>query len=87
MEKKLMDKAFLLLLYWMVFASFTFTDYYSERIMRIFPLYWIVKCIYCMYLYLPQTDGLNIMEERVILPALQKFAKNRAGETPQNTLP
>ncbi|KAL3985543.1 TB2/DP1 HVA22 family protein [Acanthocheilonema viteae] len=82
MEKKQTDKAFSLLLYWMVFASFTFTDCYAERIMRIFPLYWIVKCIYCMYLYLPQTEGINIMEEKVILPALQKFAKSRAGKAP-----
>uniref|UniRef100_A0A0R3RRM6 Receptor expression-enhancing protein n=1 Tax=Elaeophora elaphi TaxID=1147741 RepID=A0A0R3RRM6_9BILA len=77
-----MDKAFSLLLYWMVFASFTFTDYYSERIMRIFPLYWIIKCTYCMYLYLPQTEGINIMEEKVIRPALQKVAKSQAGQAP-----
>ncbi|EFO27470.1 hypothetical protein LOAG_01018 [Loa loa] len=75
MEKKLMDKTFSLLLYWIVFASFTFTDFYAEWIMRIFPLYWVIKCMYCMYLYLPQTEGINIMEEKVVLPALQKFIK------------
>ncbi|OZC07916.1 hypothetical protein X798_05023, partial [Onchocerca flexuosa] len=76
---RLMDKAFSLLLYWIVFASFTFTDLYARSIMRIFPLYWIMKvfcyenlldnyvlqCIYCMYLYLPQTEGINIMEEKM----------------------
>uniref|UniRef100_A0A915PLN3 Receptor expression-enhancing protein n=1 Tax=Setaria digitata TaxID=48799 RepID=A0A915PLN3_9BILA len=80
-EKKMIDKAFSLLLYWVLFASFTFTDFYAHRIMRIFPLYWIIKCIYCMYLYLPQTQGISIVEEKVIRPALQKLTKTQTGET------
>ncbi|KAM3716968.1 Receptor expression-enhancing protein [Dirofilaria immitis] len=79
MEKKLMDEAFSLLLYWIIFASFTFTDLYAKGIMKIFPLYWITKCIYCMYLYLPQTKGINIMEE-MMQSALQNFVRRQAGE-------
>ncbi|VIO98726.1 Uncharacterized protein BM_BM1444 [Brugia malayi] len=70
MEKKLTDKAF------------TFSDFYAERIMEFVPFYWIIKCIYCIYLYLPQTEGINIVEEKIILPALQKFAKKLKREVP-----
>ncbi|VDN82340.1 unnamed protein product [Brugia pahangi] len=108
MEKKLTDKAFSLLLYWLLFASFTFSDFYAERIMGFVPFYWVIKvrgqsvtcfdcehefkydryffddnaCIYCIYLYLPQTEGINIVEEKIILPALQKFAKKLKREVP-----
>lgn len=73
--EKRSERAFSIVLYWVILSLFTFTDFYAHQIMKIFPLYWLAKCIYCMYLYLPQTDGINIMSETVIRPSLQKFAK------------
>ncbi|KAM3716967.1 Receptor expression-enhancing protein [Dirofilaria immitis] len=45
----------------------------------IYPAIVSIQCIYCMYLYLPQTKGINIMEE-MMQSALQNFVRRQAGE-------
>uniref|UniRef100_A0A8R1TY29 Receptor expression-enhancing protein n=1 Tax=Onchocerca volvulus TaxID=6282 RepID=A0A8R1TY29_ONCVO len=46
----------------------------------IYPAIVSIQCIYCMYLYLPQTEGINIMEEKMQL-ALQNFIQMQARKT------
>lgn len=45
------------LTYWTVFASFSLLDFFSESIMSVLPIYWLVKVAFLLYLALPQTNG------------------------------
>nr|CTP81468.1 Bm5516 [Brugia malayi] len=54
------------LIYWTVFAFYSLIDFFAEAIMRVVPLYWIVKVIFLLYLSLPQTYGAQIIYEKYL---------------------
>ncbi|VDN18248.1 unnamed protein product [Gongylonema pulchrum] len=58
------------LIYWTVFAAFSIIDFFAEFIFSYFPVYWICKAIFLLYLYLPQTYGALIMYDRFLDPAI-----------------
>ena len=41
--------------YWMVFAAFYLIDYFDESIMRFFPVYYLLKVIFLIWLQLRST--------------------------------
>ncbi|KAK6744219.1 hypothetical protein RB195_011117 [Necator americanus] len=45
------------LIYWCVFAVFCVFDFFAGSIMQYFPLYWLLKAVFFIYLHLPQTMG------------------------------
>ncbi|KAH7731279.1 TB2/DP1 proteinHVA22 family protein [Aphelenchoides avenae] len=45
------------LVYWTVFAAFSLADFFAAAIMSVFPIYWLFKILFLLYLYLPQTNG------------------------------
>ncbi|KAK6109279.1 Adenylate kinase isoenzyme 1 [Brugia pahangi] len=56
------------LLYWTIFGTFTLIDQFADTINRIIPIYWLVKCTFCVYLFLPQTDGANRFRDTILAP-------------------
>ena len=54
-----------LLLYWAFFAALSLCDYTFVS-----TLYWLLKVLLCIYLYLPQTQGAVIVYSGVICPLL-----------------
>ncbi|VDM39191.1 unnamed protein product [Toxocara canis] len=61
------------LIYWTVFASFSLVDFFAELVMKYFPIYWVLKALFLLYLYLPQTSGALTVYENVIDPAITKI--------------
>ncbi|KAI6217385.1 Receptor expression-enhancing protein [Aphelenchoides fujianensis] len=45
------------LTYWTVFAFFSLVDYFANWVLCYFPLYWLAKILFLLYLYLPYTNG------------------------------
>ncbi|VDK54781.1 unnamed protein product [Anisakis simplex] len=61
------------LIYWTVFASFTIIDFFVEALLKYFPIYWALKALFLLYLYLPQTYGALALYEKLIDPAITKI--------------
>ncbi|KAM3716439.1 Receptor expression-enhancing protein [Dirofilaria immitis] len=61
------------LIYWTVFAAFSFIDFFAEMVLCYFPVYWIVKALFMLYLYLPQTYGALVLYDRFLDPAITKI--------------
>uniref|UniRef100_A0A914D5R9 Receptor expression-enhancing protein n=1 Tax=Acrobeloides nanus TaxID=290746 RepID=A0A914D5R9_9BILA len=56
------------LTYWVVFALFSVVEFFSDVFVRYFPLYWLVKCIFLLWLHLPMTLGAQKIYNRFIRP-------------------
>jgi len=56
------------LTYWVVFALFNVIEFGSDTIVGWFPIYWLVKCVVIMYLYLPMTRGAQQLYMKFIRP-------------------
>ncbi|CAJ0567852.1 unnamed protein product, partial [Mesorhabditis spiculigera] len=63
------------LIYWTVFAFFSIIDFFTDGILSIFPFYFVVKVLFLLYLYLPQTRGASYLYTRFIDPAITEFDK------------
>uniref|UniRef100_A0A914CBG9 Receptor expression-enhancing protein n=1 Tax=Acrobeloides nanus TaxID=290746 RepID=A0A914CBG9_9BILA len=61
------------LVYWTVFATFSLIDFFAERIMSVFPVYYLHKAAFLLYLYLPQTNGASCVYQRYVEPAILKL--------------
>uniref|UniRef100_A0A915E3W3 Receptor expression-enhancing protein n=1 Tax=Ditylenchus dipsaci TaxID=166011 RepID=A0A915E3W3_9BILA len=61
------------LIYWTVFASFSLLDFFSNALMSVLPVYWVMKASFLLYLALPQTRGALKMYARVVDPAVTKL--------------
>ncbi|KAH7726977.1 TB2/DP1 proteinHVA22 family protein [Aphelenchoides avenae] len=61
------------LIYWTVFASFSLLDFFAEGIMGIFPIYWLAKACFLLYLALPQTRGAIKLYVKVVDPLCTKL--------------
>ncbi|KJH42374.1 TB2/DP1, HVA22 family [Dictyocaulus viviparus] len=57
------------LIYWSVFAIFTLFDSFSQ----LFPLYWLVKMLFLVYLYLPQTQGATYIFYNYVNPLVNQI--------------
>jgi len=58
------------LTYWVVFAVFNVIEFASDFFVGWFPLYWLVKCMVLLYLYLPMTMGAQKLYFRFIRPVV-----------------
>lgn len=61
------------LTYWTVLAVFSLLDFFSEKMMGVFRIYWIVKCAFLLYLYLPQFRGAEHLYRDVVNPGVSKL--------------
>lgn len=60
------------LTYWVVFALFNIVEFASDAIVGWFPIYWLCKCAFMLYLYMPMTRGAEKMYVRFVRPFVQK---------------
>jgi hypothetical protein len=68
-----------------VFATFSLVDFFAERIMSFFPVYWLLKAIFLLYLSMPQTNGATHIYHRFVEPAVAKIEKiYQAYKKPKN---
>ncbi|VDK74557.1 unnamed protein product [Litomosoides sigmodontis] len=58
--------------YWIICALFNIAEYFSETFVVYFPIYWLLKCIFLLYLYLPMTKGAQKIYYRFIQSFVQK---------------
>jgi hypothetical protein len=49
-------------------------DSFSGRIYRVFPLYWLAKALFLLYLALPQTNGAQIIYVKYLDPAIRTLS-------------
>ncbi|GMR53228.1 hypothetical protein PMAYCL1PPCAC_23423, partial [Pristionchus mayeri] len=61
------------LTYWTVFGFMCVIDFFADSIMRIFPVFYLAKAVFLMYLYLPQTNGAEYLYTKYVDPAVTKF--------------
>ncbi|CAL4129260.1 unnamed protein product, partial [Meganyctiphanes norvegica] len=63
------------LTYWVVFALFSVTEFFSDLLLSWFPFYWLAKCVFLVWCFLPLSwNGSDMIYSRVIRPA---FLKNQ----------
>ncbi|CAH1173750.1 unnamed protein product [Phaedon cochleariae] len=68
-ESKTKDDDTKWLTYWVVFSLFSVGEYFADFIVRWFPLYWLVKCIFLVWLMIPTDfNGSLILYRRIIKP-------------------
>ncbi|KAF5282549.1 hypothetical protein FQA39_LY04956 [Lamprigera yunnana] len=62
------------LTYWVVFASFSFIEYFASTIVGWFPFYWLVKCLFFVWLMVPiQMNGSIIIYQYIIRPYFTQY--------------
>uniref|UniRef100_A0A915E4D1 Receptor expression-enhancing protein n=1 Tax=Ditylenchus dipsaci TaxID=166011 RepID=A0A915E4D1_9BILA len=61
------------LIYWTVFASFSLVDFFAEWLMSYFPVYWLFKAPFLLYLAMPQTRGAITLYSHVVNPVISKL--------------
>ncbi|KAK0410129.1 hypothetical protein QR680_004963 [Steinernema hermaphroditum] len=61
------------LIYWCSFAFYTLFDVFAERVMGVLPVYWLLKALFLIYLYLPSTNGAIKLYKSVVDPAITKI--------------
>jgi len=63
------------LMYWVVFAVFSVVEFFSDLLLNWFPLYWLAKCIFLIWCFLPITgNGTNFIYYKFVRPV---FLKNQ----------
>uniref|UniRef100_A0AC35UDP7 Receptor expression-enhancing protein n=1 Tax=Rhabditophanes sp. KR3021 TaxID=114890 RepID=A0AC35UDP7_9BILA len=60
------------LTYWVVFGFFNLLETFSVAILSVFPFYWLFKCCFCIYLYLPMTMGAQTIYFKFVKPVVLK---------------
>ena len=57
------------LTYWVVCAAFHIVDFFSDKLLSWCPIYWLVKCIFLIWCYLPiENNGSVVIYQRFIRP-------------------
>ncbi|XP_050729012.1 receptor expression-enhancing protein 5-like isoform X2 [Eriocheir sinensis] len=57
------------LTYWVVFALFSVTEFFSDILLSWFPLYWLAKCLFLVWCFMPVTwNGSDVIYTRIIRP-------------------
>ncbi|VEN58360.1 unnamed protein product, partial [Callosobruchus maculatus] len=61
------------LTYWVVFAVFTIVEFFADIIVGWFPLYWLVKFVFLLWLMIPiSNNGSVILYNKIIRPYFLK---------------
>ena len=74
-ETKEEDDDKLWLTYWTIFAIFSFLDLFAGWIIKIIPFYFMLKLIFLIWCFMPNTKGAIIIYNKLIKPF---FLKNEA---------
>ncbi|KAI6189513.1 Receptor expression-enhancing protein [Aphelenchoides bicaudatus] len=74
------DDDTLWLTYWSVFGFFSILDFWTENIMRVFPVYLLLKTGFLLHLSLPQTRGAQVVYAKVVDPAVSRIEAQLAAK-------
>lgn len=69
------------LTYWIIFALLNVLEFGEETITGYFPFYWLCKCAFLVYLYLPSTMGAQKAYQRFVKPLASRFIHNGGGSS------
>lgn len=58
------------MMYWIVFAIFSFIEVFADILISWFPFYYILKLCFILWLVLPATKGSSLLYRKVIHPQL-----------------
>lgn len=64
------------LTYWVVFAFFSVIEFFADIFLSWFPFYWLLKCLFYIWCFLPIENNGSIVIYRVILKP--RFEKHQA---------
>jgi len=65
------------LVYWVVYSSFGFIEYIGHSFFHGLPFYWLVKCLFLIWLMTPgQKGGSQVLYQRLIRPFVLKHHPN-----------
>jgi receptor expression-enhancing protein 5/6 len=61
------------LIYWIVYASFGFVEYIGYAFFNSLPLYWLIKCLFLIWLMAPgEKGGSHVIYHRIVRPFVLK---------------
>jgi receptor expression-enhancing protein 5/6 len=63
------------LTYWVIFGIFSFIDLFSYWLLKYFPFYFILKIIFLIWLFMPNTKGAKIIYKILITKLFKKYEK------------
>ena len=61
------------LTYWTIFGLFTLLDQFANFILRIFPFYFIVKIVFLIWCFMPNTMGALFIYNKLVAPYFKKY--------------
>lgn len=64
------------LTYWVVFAFFSLVDVFSGFLMKLIPFYFILKIIFLVWLFMPNTQGCYYVYYFVIIKLFKQWEKD-----------
>lgn len=65
------------LTYWVVFAFFTIIEFFSNYIVHIIPVYWLLKCFFYVWLMAPtEYNGSLVLYRRFVRPKFLQYQPN-----------
>ena len=64
------------LTYWIVFSTFSILDHFAGIILTWVPFYFLFKLGFLIYLFMPMTDGAQVIYRSYILPLYKKYEKD-----------
>ncbi|CAH0550560.1 unnamed protein product [Brassicogethes aeneus] len=63
------------LTYWVVYATFSILEFFADTIVGWFPLYWLLKCIFMVWLMIPTNfNGSVLIYKKLIRPYFLKHS-------------
>lgn len=63
----------LMLNYWIVYACFTFLDLFAGFILKIIPFYFVLKLIFLIWCFMPNTKGAVIIYDKFLKPLFKQY--------------
>lgn len=67
------------LTYWVVFSSFTLVDMFSSMIVKFIPFYFVLKIIFLIWLFMPNSKGSYIVYHLLVKKVFKSFEEKIDG--------
>ena len=61
------------LTYWAIYGIFTLLDQFANFILRIFPFYFVLKILFLIWCFMPNTMGALFIYNKVVAPYFRKY--------------
>lgn len=61
------------LTYWVVYGAFTFFDLFAHIILKIIPFYFVLKLVFLIWCFMPNTRGAEVIYKKIIREPFKKY--------------